>query len=410
MRHRPPPWRIALLLVLLVVVAVVGVSRLPHHPDRTLVGLRSHITPIGGAPPAGSPWPEAMHDPGHSGTSSAKGPQTGRVRWTRRLTGTATPGPVVAANGDILAATNDGVLHALDPRTGKDVWTFDSGDRDGTDLTVSPAVLPSGIIVWPAPGLSLVGLSPTGAPLWRLRLHGDATSPAITPGGVVVGDGAGWVYAIRVPTAGPATISWALAVGAGSYGSVALGRNVIFQSVTDGIVAISANGHLLWRRSLPTPVEVSPAATPDGGVVVGAGGTLEYGFDAAGHLRWTHNRRAETYSSPVVTSDGLTAFGDHVGIVTVLDAVTGHLQARYPLLGHRQYPRTIGIWSSPAVDRDHDLYVASFQGHVQGFASDGRQLFDLDTGVAVDSSPALTADGGLVVCSTDGTIRLIADE
>jgi outer membrane protein assembly factor BamB len=316
---------------------------------------------------------------------------------------------VVAVNGDILASTNDGVLHALDPRTGRDVWTFDSGNHDGTDLSVSPAVLPSGVIVWPAPGLSLVGLSSAGALLWRVNLHGAATSPAITADGVVVGDSAGWVYAIRVPAFGPATISWSLAVGTGSYGSVALGPGVIFQSVTDGVVALSANGHLRWRHSLPAPAEVSPAATPDGGVVVGAGGTLEYGLDGTGRVRWTHNRRAETYSSPVVTSDGLTAFGDHAGIVTVLDAVTGQVDARYPLLGHRQYPRTIGIWSSPVIDRDHDLYVASFQGHVQGFARDGQRLFDLDTGVAVDSYPALTADGALVVSSTDGTIRLIAD-
>lgn len=409
MRRRPPLWRLTLLVVALVVVAVIGAGRLPHGPTRTLVGLRGHTAPIGGSRPAGSPWPEAMHDARHSGTSASRGPQTGRVRWTRKLTGTGTPGPVIGSNDDILVSTNDGVLHALDPRTGRDKWTFDSGHHDGTDLSVSPAVLSNGIIVWPAPGLDLLGLSPEGSLLWRVALHGAATSPAITVDGVVVGDSAGWVYAIRVPTAGPATVSWALSVGTSSYGSVAMGPGVIFQSVTDAVVAVSADGHLRWRHVLPAPVEVSPAATPDGGVVVGDGGNKEYGIDGTGRVRWVHNRRAETYSSPVVSSDGLTAFGDHAGIVTVLDAVTGHLEARYPLLGHRQYPRTIGIWSSPVIDSDHDLYVASFQGHVQGFRPDGRRLFDLDTGVAVDSYPALTADGALVVAGTDGTIRLIGD-
>ena len=281
--------------------------------------------------------------------------------------------------------------------------------HDGTDLSVSPAVLASGVIVWPAPGTSLIALSASGKELWRLALHGAATSPAITSDGVVVGDSAGWVYAIRIPADGQPTITWSRSLGTGSYGSVALSQGVVFQTVTDGIVALTADGQLRWRHALPAPVEVSPAVTPDGGVVVGAGGTREYGFDAAGHLRWEHNRRAETYSSPIVTPDGLTAFGDHAGIVTVLSATDGRLEARYPLLGHRQYPRTIGIWSSPVVDRDHDLYVASFQGHVQGFARDGRQLFDLDTGSAIDSYPALTADGGLVVSGTDGTVRFIAD-
>src|SRR4051812_23009737 len=332
--RRPPLWRIAVLLGVLLVVAVMGIRRLPRHPDRSPVGLRGHTAPIGSS---GSPWPEAMHDAGHSGTSAVRGPQTGQVRWSRRLDGIGTPGPVVDLSGRILVATDKGVLHALDPLTGKDVWTFDSDTSDGSDLSVSPAVLPSGVIVWPAPG-ALIGLSPSGALLWRLHLPGSPTSPAVVGSGVVVGDSAGWVSRITVPTTGAATVTWQVRVGQSSYGSVAVspsGR--VFQSVDDALVALNATGAVLWRRGLPSPVEVSPAVTPDGGVVVAAGGNLAYGFDPTGGLRWKHDRRAQTYSSPVVTSDGLVAFGDHAGIVTVLDAMTGTLAARYPLLGHRQY-------------------------------------------------------------------------
>ncbi len=169
------------------------------------------------------------------------------------------------------------------------------------------------------------------------------------------------------------------------------------------------HGRIAWQHALPGPVEVSPAVTPDGGVVTGAGANKEYAFDANGRPIWTHDRGAETYSSPVVTPDGLVAFGDHAGILSLVAAGTGKLEARFAGLGHRQYPRTIGIWSSPVIDRDHDVYFATFQGHVQGFAPDGRQLFDLDGGTAIDSYPALTQDGGLVVADTGGTIRLIAD-
>lgn len=352
-----------------------------------------------------------MHDASHTGTAAVRGPQTGHVRWTRRLGSNATPGAVVTAGGLVLQATNDGILHALSPTTGADVWTYTGKQSSGTDLSTSPAVLSSGVIVWGPPGGDLVGLSNGGLLLWSITLHGQPTSPATVPGGVVVGDTAGWVTAVTVPADGPATTRWSVRAGDSSYGSVAVTGSRVYQTVDDGLVAIADSGSkadIVWHHALPSPVEVSPAATPDGGVVTGAGGNKEYGLDRGGKVRWTHDRQSETYSSPVVTADGLAIWGDHEGIVTVVDAVTGKVQARYAGLGHRQYPRTIGIWSSPVVDRAHDVYFASFQGHVMGFAPSGHRLFDVDTGTAIDSYPALTADGGLVVGDTAGTVRYIA--
>src|SRR5271156_1003047 len=92
------------------------------------------------AVPAGaSPWPEALHDATHSATAVVAGPTTGHVDWTRSLGGNITPGPVVGANGIIYVATNAGVLHAIDPATGADVWTFDGSApyADGEDLSTS---------------------------------------------------------------------------------------------------------------------------------------------------------------------------------------------------------------------------------------------------------------------------------
>jgi len=407
---RPPAWRLIPLLVVLVLVAGYAWLHRTTAPPRATVALRGHTAPIGAAT-AGSTWPEAMHDASHSGTAPVRGPQTGHVRWTRHLGANATPGPVLTAAGLVLQATNDGVIHALSSATGADVWTWSGGIASGTDLSTSPAVLPSGVVVWGPPGNALVGLSSKGSRLWSFTLHGQATSPAVVPGGVIVGDTGGWVTAVTVPPVGAATVRWSVHAGGSSYGSVAVTGSTVYQTVDDGLVAIidgGATATIAWHHALPSPVEVSPAATPDGGVVTGAGGDKEYGLDRNGRVRWTHDRKAETYSSPVVTSDGLALWGDHRGIVTVVDAVTGKLQGRYAGLGHRQYSRTIGIWSSPVVDRSHDVYFASYQGHVMGFSPSGRRLFDLDTGTAIDSYPALTADGGLVVGDTAGTVRYLA--
>ena len=98
------------------------------------------------AQPAGhavwAPWPSALHDARHGGAAEGIGPAAGTIRWRRRLEGPVTPGPVVGPDGTIYVASNAGVLHALDPATGKDRWVYDSGQSNlGDDLSVSPLVL-----------------------------------------------------------------------------------------------------------------------------------------------------------------------------------------------------------------------------------------------------------------------------
>src|SRR5271157_6182202 len=90
------------------------------------IGALFETAPVAAAPvPAdAAPWPMALFDARHTGTSTATGPVTGHVAWTRDLGSNVTPGPVVGADGTIYVATNAGVLHALDPSTGADQWTF----------------------------------------------------------------------------------------------------------------------------------------------------------------------------------------------------------------------------------------------------------------------------------------------
>jgi outer membrane protein assembly factor BamB len=47
-----------------------------------------------------------------------------------------------AADGTIYAASNAGILHALDPITGADRWTFDSGYRAaGSNLSTGDPLI-----------------------------------------------------------------------------------------------------------------------------------------------------------------------------------------------------------------------------------------------------------------------------
>jgi outer membrane protein assembly factor BamB len=352
------------------------------------------------------PWPQASHDARRSGSSDAVGPQSGHLRWTRTLQGNVTPGPVIGRGGIIYAATNAGVLHAIDSRSGEDVWTYAGRHAYGSDLSTSPALLPDGTVLWPGPD-GLTALTAQGRKLWNLPVKGSLSSPAVDGTRVVVGVSNGDVIGVDVTNGTPL---WTAHLKGTSYGSVALAPkdpHRAYQTVDDQLVALD-DDKVAWRAGLDEIVEVSPAVAPDGTVVVGGNAPYERAFSPSGKQLWRYDRQAETYSSPVVTEDGIAYFGDHDGVVTGIDVESGGVLARY--LGPTKRPkdnRSIGIWTSPVIDAHHDVYWGTRSGHVRGVAPDGRELFDLDVDATADSYPAL-ADGLLVVGLTDGRLLGIA--
>jgi len=396
-------------LVALVTVAGCGgdasrplrdVSEKPVAPRRALTG----------APAARSyaPWPSFGHDPSHSGASAVVGPQRGRIRWRRRLEGPVVPGPVVGRGGVVYAASNGGVLHALDLRTGRDRWTFDGGGAYGSDLSTVPAILPDGTVLWPGPLSTLFALDPNGRLLWRERLAGQPLSPVVGTGGdVVVGDASGTVAQLRLGARGqrPRRV-WRVDAGTTSYGSPAVRGDTAYTTVDDALVAIRA-GRVLWRVRAGAISELSPAVTPGGTIVFGANDGGQYGVSPGGELRWRHRTGALTYSSPAATRDGLVYFGDHHGFLNVLDGRDGRLLARPLALGRTPTRRSVGVWTAPAVDARHDVYFGTRRGHIYGFAASGRRLLDVDTGATVDSNPALAGDGTLLIGSENGLLYAI---
>ncbi len=365
-----------------------------------------------------APWPQAMHDGRRSAASTALGPRTGRLRWTRNLEGNVTPGPVIGPHGVVYAASNAGVLHAIDPVTGADRWTYDGHASYGSDLSTSPAVLPDGTILWPGPHDTLYALSPTGRLLWRQPLPGQPSSPAVAIDGhsVYVGDASGTVTAFDVHAA-THRLRWQLALGATSYGSVALSPTDprrIYQGTGSDLVALDdrgSSGTQAWRFPAQAAIEVSPAVGPDGTVVIGTNDPFEYGVTPTGTELWRYRRDAWTYSSAGVSADGLAYFGDHRGYLNAVDVRTGVLAARYQGRSSRPGHTEAEVWTAPAVDSAHSVYWGSVTGHLYADDATGRRLFDLDLGpgVVLDSYPALGADGLLVIGATDGRLIGIGD-
>ncbi len=372
--------------------------------------------PVGPAP-AGSTgctaWLEALCDAAHSGTSGVTGPQTAALRWTRNLGGPISAGPTVGADGTIYAFSSAGVLHALNPGTGADEWTFDGNGTsgNGSDLSTSAAVLADGTVLWPGPRSTLFALDLNGHLLWSLSLRGTVFSPAVAHNGrVYVTDSMGDLVALAPGTAAGHKL-WSLSLGSVSFGSPALGPDgTIYGTAGRDLVAVKDggdDGQILWRFVAGAEIEVSPSVAPDGTVILGTNDAYEYGISPEGGVKWRYARQVYSYSTPAATPDGLAYFGDNDGYVDVVAASTGRVVGRYDGSAKPLSSAGVGVWTAPLVDSRHDVYFGTAAGQIFGFTYDGVKLFDLPTGATVDSYPALTASGTLVIGSDNGMLYAI---
>ena len=360
---------------------------------------------VAGAVGSGSPWPMAMHDAAHTATSSVVGPRTGAVLWTRDLGGNVTPSPVVGADGTIYVASNAGVLHALDPITGADRWTFaGTGPFSGeTDLSISPLVLPSGSILWPGPGHVLDELTSSGTEVWSHGFGGNVLSPVLVGSTVYVVSMSGTVSAVRL--GGPVPeVAWTLGIGNRSFGAPAVGRDgLIVTTVDRSVVAVAdhgSHGAVAWRHALDSDIEVSPSLDARGDVFVTTDGGWVDAYSASGRPLWHEKVGVESYSSSSVSPAGLLYFGDNRGELQVLRTSDGHQVAEHRL-------GTRGLWGAQVVDHDGDVYAGTQGGAVYGIGPGGHQLFRVQASGAIDSYPALTGSGVLVVGDESGTVYAI---
>lgn len=394
-------------IAVIAALALAACSSGHGSPTLTTHKLGVGLAGVGNLPDPASAWPEAGHDARFSSATTAVGPQNAHVRWRAHLNGNATPGPVLAKDGSVLAATQNGRLYDLDSSTGSVLWSFDGGGAYGTDLTTSPAVLNNGNILWPGAQNTLFALTTHGTLLWKHAFQAQVLSPAVAGHNrVYVVDLSGRLLALDVSRPVP-RIAWQLDVGGPDYASPSVGQNgTIYTASNHDLVAVrdlGTTGRVLWTLHTRKIVEVSNAIGPNGDVILGTNNDHEFGVAPSGHVAWSLNIHDYTYSSSVATTDGLAYFGDNSGRLRVVNIGTGKVQHNLAPLGNNKDK----IWSSGAVDAQGDFYWATTGGHVYGYDRNARQLFHLDVDASVNSSPALGADGTLYLGTTNGTIYAI---
>ncbi len=405
------PGRPGVVLIVMLAAGVIAAG-CGHGSGATTSAVQPKGHPPSGPAPAGyAPWPEAEHDATHSSEAAVRGPQTGHIRWKANLGSAISPGPSVGADGTIYESANAGVLYALNPVNGHQLWKFNGGGSLGVDdLSTTAAVLPDGTIVWPGPRHMVFGLDTQGTKQWAVNVGGVPLSPVIaSPTAVYVMTTSGVLTAITIDGAKTAE-RWTLKLGRQSFGSPVVRRDgVIETTVDDCLVAVRDEGDTarkLWQFTVPKEVEVSAAVAADGTAVLGTNDGFEYGVSTSGRQLWKHATNSPSYSSSAVAGTGRAYYGDNGGVMTIADTATGTVIRSIAAQPGVDTPE-VNIWTAPLVDSVGDVYYGTHGGEIYGYSPSGSRLFAIPTGKTVDSYPALSATGDLLIGSDNGYLYSI---
>jgi outer membrane protein assembly factor BamB len=309
----------------------------------------------------------------------------------------------VGADGTIYIATNAGVLHALNPATGADKWTFDGGGPyiGETDLSTTPLILSSGDIVWSGPEHTLLDLSPVGTLIWSHVFATNPLSPVLAGTRVYIEQMGGTLSAVDISSATP-TVVWSLPIGRTSFGSPVVAPNGSIVTTADRHVVDVTDkggvGKVTWTFTTSAALEVSASVGADGTVVVSTNNRSVYAIKPNGSLQWRTDLGSESYSSASV-SNGVAYFGDNSGHLHVVREQNGR-----PIVSDRGVN---GIWSAQAIDQRGDVYFGTQGRQIYGYTARGKRLFDVTASGPIDSYPALTAGGVLIIGDQAGTLYAI---
>jgi outer membrane protein assembly factor BamB len=278
------------------------------------------------------------------------------------MTGGAVSSSPAVVGGDVYVGSTDGRLHAFRP--------------------------------WAAPCANVC------APRWTADVGGPPSSPAVADGVVYVGSADRNLYAFD---AGSGHERWRLPIG-GAVASPTVVGGVVYVGSADGYVsAVRTSGSLAWRAQVGAAVSSTPAVAA-GHVYVGAADGRLHAFTIDGWRAWRSAAGGAILSSPAV-ANGLVFVGSLDGRFSAFAAVppTPCPGAQPTCSPVWSYTAGAGIWSSPAVERGGFAYVASLDGILRAFETDGSVRWSVPVGGPVNSSPAV-ANGVVYVGSLAGAL------
>jgi outer membrane protein assembly factor BamB len=294
--------------------------------------------------------------------------------------------PPVIGGDHIFQLGDDGVIRALNKRTGHSFWRRSLGRLSASSPAVGGQTVFASVLARASGGGGgrVYALNyATGATRWSRDLPSPSeSSPLLDHGRLYFGSQNGTVYALN---ASNGNVIWTYHAGGAVKASPTLSEGVLYFGDYSGhIQAVSERtGRRLWISGsggalLGSGTFYSTAAVFYGRVFLGNTDGRVYAYDAStGKLDWAVQTGAYVYASPAVTNApglGPTIYlGSYDGTFYALNARSGHIDWQFDAHGKISGSATI-------VGRT--VYFADLGTHrTYGLGiSTGRPTFELDTG------------------------------
>ena len=276
--------------------------------------------------------------------------------------------PPAVAYGRVYLPTFDGRFFALDARTGRTIWRRATG-RCGW---ASPAVHRRLVVVTfighacdsatpGSDGIVLALDARTGHVRWRRLIGPTESSPLVVNGLVYVGDWNGKVYALSAATG---RTVWTYQTGDKVKDGVAYaGGHVYVGSYDSHVYALNARtGKLFWKaaaqqRLSPSGTFYSTPALAYDRLYIGSTDGKVYSYGAtSGKLRWSHGTGDYVYASPAVWERRVLV-GSYNGTFYCFDAATGDICWKF---------KSNGPISGSAVVINGIVYFSTLKGWTYG--------------------------------------------
>ena len=248
-----------------------------------------------------------QNDPNPTGFVIAMDAKTGKQKW--RYKGRPFESSPLLHDGILYVGSWDGNVHAIRAKTGRLVWTYQTGNRVNTSAAYSKGR----IFIANQDGNLFALNAKSGKLAWQA---GQATeffyaTPAVVYGRVFIGSSDGTMYAYGQRTG---KLLWARPLGTYIYSSAAVYDKKVYAGSYDGrLYALdAATGDVRWRRTMASAVHAPPvvmnglvyAATcatcgsaASRFVKTGKDGTTAFNA-RTGKVRWRNN--SGKYASPII--------------------------------------------------------------------------------------------------------------
>ena len=336
---------------------------------------------------------------------NAEYPNVERV-WHKALKGGIYSTPVT--DGKSLYIGDDvGVIYALDTKTGKTRWTFDTGMR----IVGSPAVS-EGVVVFGSANYTIYGLhAKTGKQLWHITTNQAVMGAATIHEGIAyIGGGDGRMFAIDIHTG---KVKWSF----DQLTNYVLTRPLVYNDKlyfgcwdTHFYALNLSNGSLAWKwnngKGNPklSPASVWPVAA-NGKIFITAPDRYFTCLDAeTGEQVW-RTKQYKVRETVGLSEDGKTVYSKCMwDTIVAMDATTHEPVTRWA--AHADF----GYEHNPAMplEKEGTLWVSTKNGLLLGMdAATGKVLWRHKIGNSILNTPLPLSGKECIFTSSEGTITYI---